>query len=311
MVKSINDVEEKQFSRISTGVPDFDELIGISCIDRIYGGQFYIEAHIERGLPRGCISLWSGEPGVGKSRIITQIAKNINSKGECILVFPGEMPEEQYKSSAGYIRIPNIYYISDSRVLSEQLDIIDEIQRNNIYGQRPTLVIIDSINMLEGFNSSNGLRDIIEKYKKKANEMNCHVAFISHQNKEGDVKGNTDLPHLVDNVFMLNKFISINGEKIRFSELKLSKITKDELKSIFYVEVGKNRGGKTGGIIYFKHTDDGIEECGYNIDIAVPQTQVIQNPTVQVYQPGVGVDVNLQGQPINFFDRLFFNILGK
>ena len=315
-VYSINQIDEQQIRRISTGIYDLDELIGNSCLERKFIGKsrFYEEAHIERGLPRGFISLWSGEAGVGKSRIITQIAKNVNAEGNCVLVFPGEMPLSEYKNYIKNVRFPNTYYVSNSDILSEQLDIIENVRHNHQSPFYPNLIIIDSINMLEDFNSSTGIREIMNTYKTKAYQTNAHIAFIAHQNKEGDVKGNTDLSHLVDNVFMLNKyeppkFVIVNGKRVRTDELKLDKKTQDEIRSIFCIEVGKNRAGKSGGKLYFKHTDNGVEECGHNINIIVP-TVVQENNIVTQREPIVGIDVNLQGKPMNFFDRLFFKNFG-
>jgi predicted ATP-dependent serine protease len=226
---SYNEIKECSLVRYSTGFPDLDRIYGIT---QLSNGKCYV------GLPAGKISLWAGAGGVGKTRVAVEMVLRMSSVGIRNLFYQNEVSPEEFK---GWVKKPVIHpenlFVGNIVSLDEQIKGIRKIL--------PQVVIVDSINMMEGFSSPDELRNILQTYKNVAEETKCHVIFISHLNKQGDVKGNNDVKYLVDMVVRL--FPHINPK------------TKKEVKGIFVLEIGKNRYGPSGGWICFKHTDVGIE----------------------------------------------------
>ena len=232
-VYRISDVESKEVTRINTG---------ISRLDTIYGG----------GLPRGRVSIWSGAPGVGKSRLTMEISKNMNNSGLRILVFQNEVSPSEFKNwITGKISNENEYLVSNYSTVEEQIQAL--------YDYSPDLVITDSLNMIQGFDSRTKIRDIMSKFKDAVAEINAHAILIGHLGKDGKTKGNTDITHLVDVVCHIRMHASWK-EKIGRAT-----ITHAALPGIFYILVDKNRYGSSGGYVAFKHQSHGIIEVGSSI----------------------------------------------
>jgi len=230
-VYKISEVAEKQVERIPSGIPH---------LDKAYGG----------GLPRGRVSIWSGAPGVGKSRTTIDVAKRVNKAGGKVLYFQNEVAPEEF---AVWVRGEGIY---SSRFLCSNYDTIEE-QIAAIKAHRPDFVVTDSLNMIQGFNSSAKIRNIMNLLKETVAEVNAHAILIGHLNGEGETKGNTDIPHLVDIVCHLKPhgaWVDDNGYK------------HEGVDGIFYILVDKNRYGKSGGWVAFRHCDTGIEEVSSSYD---------------------------------------------
>jgi len=224
-VYKISEVERKPVVRISTGIRH---------LNGIYGG----------GLPRGRVSIWSGAPGVGKSRTTIDIAKRINKMGGMVLYFQNEVAPEEFA----------VWVVDDeidpSRFLCSNYDTIEE-QIEAIRKYRPDFVVTDSLNMIQGFSSSTKIRDIMNGFKEVIAEVEAHAILIGHLNKAGETKGNSDIPHLVDIV----------------CHLKPHKDWKDDygnkhnaLKGVFIIVVDKNRYGESDGWVAFQHDADGVHE---------------------------------------------------
>ena len=238
-VYKISEVEKKEVVRISTGIPH---------LDGIYGG----------GLPRGRVSIWSGAPGVGKSRTTIDIARRINMAGGMVLYFQNEVAPDEFAAwVVGNGIDPNRFFCSNYSTIEEQVAAI------KLY--RPDFVVTDSLNMIQGFNSSTKIRDIMNCFKEVIAEVDAHAVLIGHLNKAGVTKGNSDIPHLVDVVCHLkpNKnWIYDNGEVVP---------------GVFYIEIDKNRYGKSDGWVTFMHGDDGVQEiassCSTEQEVAAPSKE--------------------------------------
>ena len=232
-VYRISDVESKEVKRIS---------MGIEHLDNIYGG----------GLPRGRVSIWSGAPGVGKSRMTIEISKNMNNAGLRILVFQNEVSPSEFKNwISGKINNENEYLVSNYSTIEEQIQAL--------YDYAPDLVITDSLNMIQGFNNLTKIRDIMSKFKEAVSEINAHAILIGHLGKDGKTKGSTDITHLVDVVCHIRMHSSWK-EKIGRAT-----VTHAALPGIFYILVDKNRYGSSGGYVAFKHHSHGIAEVNSSI----------------------------------------------
>ena len=224
-VYKISEVEKKEVVRISTGIPH---------LDGIYG----------EGLPRGRVSIWSGAPGVGKSRTTIDIAKRINMAGGMVLYFQNEVAPDEF---AGWVVGDGI---DPNRFLCSNYDTIEE-QIAAIKMYRPDFVVTDSLNMIQGFSSSTKIRDIMNGFKQVIAEVDAHAVLIGHLNKEGVTKGNSDIPHLVDVVCHLKPH---EDWKDDYGNVHKA------LHGVFYIVVDKNRYGDKDGWVAFRHTDVGISE---------------------------------------------------
>lgn len=228
-VFKISDVETKKVERISSKIPD---------LDTIYGG----------GFPRGRVSIWSGAPGVGKSRATIHITKLVNSQGLRVMVFQNEVTPSEFKQWVHGQVDENNYFVSNYNTIEEQVAVIREY--------KPAFVITDSLNMIQGFNSSTKIRKIMDEFKEAISEVNAHAILIGHLNGEGETKGNTDIPHLVDVVCSLKPYEDWKDDY---------GLVHNALVGVFILSVEKNRYGKSGGKIAFQHMDYGIMEIYSNV----------------------------------------------
>jgi predicted ATP-dependent serine protease len=194
------------------------------------------------GIPKHMISLWSGESGVGKSRLAVKLAKVVTKAGCRVLYVQNELP---IKYTAGGIKKdlinPQKFICSTASSIH---DIIEDIRR-----EYPSIVIIDSVNEIDEFETGTKkeARLIINALREVACLYLCHVILLGQLNQNGTIKGGTSLPHLVD--------IAIDLEKYG--------------KDYFIMRAGiKNRCGRVGGDVgsYWKHTRDSVEcvQCDYD-----------------------------------------------
>jgi len=158
----------------------------ISELDRVLGG----------GLVAGQVVLIAGEPGIGKSTLLLQLADNL---GE-VLYVSGEESKEQIKVRAERIGVKR----KDISVLDEtDVDaIVAEITRANSLG----CVVVDSIQTmatsdLVGLAGSIGqVRECAYRLLRCAKEKNIPLFMVGHVTKEGTVAGPAVLAHIVDTV---------------------------------------------------------------------------------------------------------------
>jgi DNA repair protein RadA/Sms len=178
----LSDVMTTPLKRMSSGIGEFD---------RVLGGGF---------VP-GQVVLLAGEPGIGKSTILTEIAKNLNNVN--VLYVCGEESVDQVKIRAlrmGY-DAKNLLMLSETNAES----IIATISQNKDIG----LVIIDSVQTLnsdELLGSAGSLvqvRGCTQMLTSTAKELGIPIVLVGHVTKEGVVAGPKVLEHIVDTVLYL------------------------------------------------------------------------------------------------------------
>ena len=148
------------------------------------------------GLVPGSLTLLGGEPGVGKSTLLLQIALKLPYK---TLYVSGEESQKQIKMRADRIH-PN----------SETCFILTETKTQNIFQQieatEPDIVVIDSIQTLhtDYIESTAGsisqIRECTAELIKFAKETSTPVILIGHITKDGTIAGPKILEHMVDTV---------------------------------------------------------------------------------------------------------------
>ena len=171
----INQIEISSESRINTG--DLE-------LNRVLGG----------GIIPGALMLLGGEPGIGKSTLLLQIAITVGCK---VLYVSGEESQRQIK-----IRSDRMDTSSD------QCYVLSETKTQNIFAQietlAPELVIIDSVQTLhtDFIDSSPGsvsqIKECTAEFIKFAKETHVPVFLVGHITKDGQIAGPKILEHMVD-----------------------------------------------------------------------------------------------------------------
>lgn len=155
-------------------------------LNRVLGG----------GLVSGSITLIGGEPGIGKSTLLLQLALQLKRK---VLYVSGEESETQLKMRAERIGIINdeCYVICETS-LGNLL--------NYIKSDTPEILIIDSVQTLSSDlidsppGSISQIKECTAELLRFAKESNVPVFLIGHINKDGNIAGPKVLEHMVDTV---------------------------------------------------------------------------------------------------------------
>ncbi len=201
MVASISQISLEEESKTSTGIKEFD---------RVLGG----------GVVQGSLTLVGGDPGIGKSTLLLQTCRLMGYAGEKILYVSGEESLKQIK-----IRALRIGDFSDNVELmcETNLSVIEEVIR----AKKPKIVIIDSIQTMfvEEVTSAPGsvsqVRESTGILMRIAKGMDVSIFIVGHVTKEGTVAGPRVLEHMVDTVLYFEgdrhaSYRVLRGVKNRF-----------------------------------------------------------------------------------------------
>lgn len=188
------------------------------------------------GLVPGSLQLFGGEPGIGKSTLLLQMA--LKWKGVKFLYISGEESEQQIKMRAERIGIDNqeCYLYAETSVQN----ILQQLEQ-----QQADVVVIDSIQTLYSslIESSAGsisqIRECAGQLMRFAKETNTPVFLIGHINKEGSIAGPKVLEHMVDVV------LQFEGDRNHMYRLLRS---------------SKNRFGPTNEIGIYEMQGSGLRE---------------------------------------------------
>ena len=209
----LSEIKRQTASRVSSRISEFD---------RVLGGGFVV----------GEMALLAGEPGVGKSTLLLELAKNLPQ----VLYICGEESAEQVK-----MRAERLGVVGDNLTLLTETNLdrfIDNLEKEKF-------IIVDSIQTLwsADFEGSPGSISQVKGCSQKLLEVikknGTTTILVGHVNKDGNIAGPMTLSHMVDAVFFLE------GE--RFTDLRL-------LRGI------KNRFGPTDEVGVFKMSEKGMEE---------------------------------------------------
>ena len=174
-----------------------DEIISAT-EERTSTGDFELDRVLGGGLIAGSVILIGGEPGIGKSTLMLQLALNVN--GKKVLYISGEESEQQIKMRAERI----------TTTPKADCYILTETSTQNIFKQieqlEPEIVIVDSIQTLHSAHiestpgSVSQVRECTAELLRFAKETNTPVFLIGHITKDGAIAGPKILEHMVDTV---------------------------------------------------------------------------------------------------------------
>ena len=240
----ISDVSEGDLLRISSGDKE---------LDRILGG----------GIVRGALVLLGGQPGIGKSTLLLQLAIKSNRN---ILYVSGEESEEQIKMRADRIGIlnKNCHIYTETNIHSLLKTAVN---------LSPEILIIDSIQTLKvpEIDSSPGsitqVRESTNELMKFAKTTKIPVFIIGHINKDGAIAGPKLLEHMVDTVLLFEG---------------------DQNYSYRIIRTQKNRFGSTDELAIYEMNSNGLREVSNPSEILLSQSEEIAS--------GSAVAVTMEGR---------------
>ncbi|MGB3850090.1 MAG: DNA repair protein RadA [Tunicatimonas sp.] len=232
---SITDITYSQESRTLTGDQE---------LDRVLGG----------GIMPGSLVLIGGEPGIGKSTLMLQIALSLPQQR--VLYVSGEESNQQIKMRAE--RLPtaegskpptNCYVLGETSVpaIFQQIATLD-----------PQVVVIDSIQTLQSdrvesaAGSVSQVRECTAQLMKFAKESNTPVFLIGHITKDGSIAGPKVLEHMVDTV------LQFEGD--RHMSYRILRTT-------------KNRFGSTSELGIYEMRDTGLRQVTNPSEILISQRE--------------------------------------
>ncbi len=219
--RSIGEISSDAEDRINLPITEFA---------RVLGG----------GIVPGSIVLVGGDPGIGKSTLMLQMAMEMASQKR-VLYVSGEESERQIKMRA--VRLNGKKELPRNLLLVTETNL--EIILNHINEVKPELLIVDSIQTvyLSNLGSSAGsvsqVRECSSQLRELAKTTGISVFVIGHVTKEGTIAGPRVLEHIVDTVLYL--------EGDRFQAYRL-------LRSV------KNRFGATSEVGVFEMREGGLAE---------------------------------------------------
>ncbi len=241
-IYKLSEIKVSENQRVKTGEKELDNVLG-------------------GGLVPGMVVLVAGEPGIGKSTLLTQVAMDAKN----VLYVCGEESASQVA-----LRVKRLGKKGEI-LLFESTD-ADEVAEK-IEAEKPGLVIVDSIQTLRtedltGTAGSVGqVRECAQRLTNLAKRLNLPVFLVGHVTKEGNIAGPAVLMHVVDTVLW---FEGDKGQALRL------------LRAV------KNRFGPTDEVGVFEMTEQGLT------GISNPSKMLLSERVKGV--PGSVVSVVLEGR---------------
>jgi DNA repair protein RadA/Sms len=211
------EIESQDDARTPSGLAEFD---------RVLGG----------GVVPGSLVLIGGDPGIGKSTLLAQVADKLSGQGITVLYISGEESERQIKMRGERLRLEakNLYLLPETNLER----IFDEIER-----MTPGAIIVDSIQTVFSSNiesapgSVSQVREVAGQFLLLAKNRTIPVFLIGHVTKEGSIAGPKALEHIVDTV------LYFEGERHHNHRI---------------VRATKNRFGAANEVGVFEMTGEGL-----------------------------------------------------
>ncbi len=212
-----SEIESQDDVRIPSGVTEFD---------RVLGG----------GIVPGTLVLLGGDPGIGKSTLLLQVADKLSANDVSVLYVSGEESERQIKLRGERlgVKAPNLLLLPETNLEN----IFREIER-----VQPGAIVVDSIQTTfsseieSAPGSVSQIREVAAQFLLLAKNRGIPVFLIGHVTKEGSIAGPRALEHIVDTV------LYFEGERHHNHRI---------------VRATKNRFGAANEVGVFEMTNSGL-----------------------------------------------------
>jgi DNA repair protein RadA/Sms len=215
---SVSNIEEHSYQRLSTSYSEMDLVLG-------------------GGIVPGSLLLIGGEPGVGKSTLVLEIARGLSKAGK-VLYISGEESASQIGMRARRMGLFDENILLSSEIYAENIaQMVADI--------RPSVVFIDSIqtimkeSLVNQAGSVTQLREATQVFLETAKRTGVPIFLIGHITKEGTIAGPKVLEHLVDTV------LYFEGDRLNYYRI---------LRAV------KNRFGAVGDTAIFEMASDGLKQ---------------------------------------------------
>lgn len=237
----LSDVTAQETHRRCTGVDEFD---------RVLGG----------GLVAGSLVLLGGEPGIGKSTLLLQVADSLGGAGADVLYVTGEESAQQVG-----LRARRLGATSDGVSLLSEMNVA--VVEATVRASSPSVLVLDSIQTafdpeLESAPGTVGqVRACAARMMRIAKELGVTTILVGHVTKDGSIAGPRVLEHLVDTVLYFegdrdHAFRIIRAVKNRFgsaSEIGIFEMGESGLVGVDSAStllLSERRGGVAGSAVF-------------------------------------------------------------
>jgi len=218
-----------RLAQIPSGQSEGRSTTGIGEFDRVLGG----------GVVSGAVILIGGDPGIGKSTLLTQTAAFLSSGDQKTLYISGEESIGQIKRRVDRLSLPH----APGLMLQNETDIT--VIEAAIRSEQPQFVIIDSIQTMQHPDAESlpgsvtQVRACTSLLTQLAKSESIAIFLVGHVTKEGTLAGPRVLEHMVDAV------LAFEGDR----------------HSIYRIlRANKNRFGSTDELGIFQMNEQGLEE---------------------------------------------------
>jgi DNA repair protein RadA/Sms len=246
--RPLAEVETTKVARTTSGMRE---------LDRVLGG----------GLVPGSLLLVGGDPGIGKSTLMLQLAAELAAAGKRVLYVSGEESAEQVR-----LRATRLGNVPEGLLIHCETDLESVIEAAR--GVSPDTMVIDSIQTLSRADLEGGpgtvsqVRECGLALLHYAKDSNATVFLVGHVTKDGSVAGPRVLEHMVDAVLYLE------GERYQHYRV---------------LRAAKNRFGSTNELGVFEMSDQGLRE------VANPSQAFLSSEPGRPSLPGAAVVASLEG----------------
>jgi len=243
-IRKISEVSANEFDRISTNIKELDQVLGGSSTGSGWGG-----------IVPGSLILIGGDPGIGKSTLILQVASSVKNT----LYFSGEESDRQIQMRAKRLGA------GDDILVASETNIENIIE--TIKAQKTGLVIIDSIQTMYSGDIQGAAGNVSQlslctsKLMYVAKDLHIPIVLIGHVTKDGNIAGPRVLEHLVDVVLYLEgdrfgSFRILRGVKNRFGStnevgiFEMTSVGLMEVKNPSEIMIGERAQKAPGSVIF-------------------------------------------------------------
>lgn len=240
----LDEIEVLQTFRVATPDAEFN---------RVLGG----------GIVPGSIVLIAGDPGIGKSTLMLQIALGLETK---VMYISGEESAQQISLRARRIGAPN-----------NNIQILTETNTHKIFQhlkkEKPGVVVVDSIQTLQSqyIDSTPGsvsqIRECAAELQRYAKETAVPVIVIGHITKEGSIAGPKILEHIVDTV------LQFEGDRNHLYRI---------------LRTSKNRFGSTSELGIYEMGNEGLRQVSNPSELLISKSSEVLS--------GVAIAATIEGQ---------------